>query len=261
MVCLRPGAPFGEDGGPVGGSISAGDPPFTQPSLEVVPCLTAGSAGPQEQAALTTALVPSLGIKLLSSRSYLQRHHLLPPPPPPPRPQPPSPSSGWGFAAAAQAPPVLRPHPLPPTLPPAPRDARRGRAGRRAREGAAGGSARARRELGAPLPPTPTRAHARRASTKQPGGVFHAQPLKRPSRRAAAAAANVCAQKQAALPDLESRPPRRLRRGVPLTELLRSFPAAPAPKMTPVLHSLAGAHGPPRKEGCRYVWSGLQACL
>ncbi|XDC71304.1 hypothetical protein R6Z07F_002477 [Ovis aries] len=178
----RPGAPFGEDGGPVGGNISAGDPPFTQAALEVVPCLTAGSAGPQKQAALTTALVPSLGIKLLSSRSYLQRHHLLPPPLPPPRPQPPSPSSGWGFAAAAQAPPVLRPHPLLPTLPPLVTRAGAEPAGWRGR--APGVSARARRQLGAPSPPTPTGAHARRASTKQPGGVLHAQPLKRPSPRA-----------------------------------------------------------------------------
>lgn len=73
--------------------------------------------------------------------------------------------------------------PPPSPHPPAPRDARRGRAGRLAREGA-GVSARARRQLGAPSPPTPTRAHARRASTKQPGGVLHAQPLKRPSPRA-----------------------------------------------------------------------------
>lgn len=112
-----------------------------------------------------TALVPSLGIKLRSGRSYLQRHHLLPPPPPP-GPQPPSPSSVSGSAAAARAPPVPRPHPLLPTLPPL--VTRAGAEPRRlAREGAPGRARAHTPALVAPLPPTPTRARARRASPKQ----------------------------------------------------------------------------------------------
>lgn len=112
--------------------------------------------------------MPSLGTKPLSSRSYLQRHHL-----------PAAAAAAATAAALAQLWLGLRssrsgpsgpaaPHPSSP--PSRPRDARRAEpAGWRGR--APGVSARARRQLGAPSPPTPTRAHARRASTKQPGGV------------------------------------------------------------------------------------------
>lgn len=96
----HPWALFGEDLAP----------PFPRPAPAVVPCLTARSAGPREQAALLAARVPSQGTQLRSRRSCLQRHHLLPPPPP-------SPGSGSG-SAAAPAPRVPRPHPLLPTLPP-----------------------------------------------------------------------------------------------------------------------------------------------
>lgn len=110
-----------------------------------------------------TALVPSLGIKLRSSSSYLQRHHLLPPPPPP-GPQPPSPSSGSGSAAAARAPPVPRPHPLLPTLPPL--VTRAGAEPRRlAREGAPG---RARAHTPRASSASASHAHPGACATREP---------------------------------------------------------------------------------------------
>lgn len=110
----------------------------------MVPCLTAGSAGPREQAALVTATVPSLEIKLLSSRSLLQRHHL---PPLPPGQQPPAPRSG-SSSATARGPSVRGPTPCSP--PARPRDARRARQLRLTARGA-----RARRVQQRPCLPRP----------------------------------------------------------------------------------------------------------
>lgn len=165
----HPSPPAGKDRGSVGGSISAGRPP---PSLAVVPCLTAGSAGPREQAALMTALGPSLGIKLRSGRSYLQRHHLLPPPPPPPGPQPPSPRSGLGSAAAARAPPVRGPTPFcPPARPPLVTRAG-AEPGRPAREGARGS---ARAHAGASSAPA-AHAHPRARAPREPEAAGRGPP-------------------------------------------------------------------------------------
>lgn len=144
-----PGSPLHEDPSSVPG---VGRRALTQPALAVVPCLTAGSAGPREQAALVTATVPSLGIKLLSSCSRLQRHHL---PPPPPGPQPPAPRSSGFCSAAARAPPAAAP-------PPARRPlalVTRARAGRLR---LTAGGARARRVQQRPCLPRPP-ACARRA--------------------------------------------------------------------------------------------------
>lgn len=177
-------------------------------------------------------------------------------------------------------------------------------------------SARARRQPGAPSPPTPTRRTRGARARKQPGGVLPRAVSKRPSSRAvgvrglyslsplvapqlgqprpgvhgprrssrgilrlsrrrkeamrlsppegtdrdlhplrwkprrssvssAAAAANVCAQKQAALPDVESAAA-SAPEGVLLTELLPSFPAPPAPpKMMPPHCTTWQAHKAP----------------